>query len=237
MGNEMEAARKAPGGHKKVIFAFEEAIGFACGDTVRDKDGVSAAAVFAQMAYGLRARGLTIAQRLGQLFAKYGLHLSRNHYLFVDEPAKTNAIFARLRNEGHYWKRIGGGASGGAPVNITAIRDLTSPGWDSEAADGKPTLPTSGGSHMITYKVRRRECLAGDAAVAHREGAQTESAAAALMFLSNQRPSHHSFSLPHLPTAAAALTVLQRRGGHAAHQRYRAQAQVLHRDQGRCKCA
>lgn len=164
MGNEMEAARRSagPDGKRRVIFAFEEAIGFACGDTVRDKDGVSAAAVFAQMAYGLRARGVSVSQRLGQLFAKYGLHLSRNHYLFVDEPAKTTAIFARLRNEGHYWKRLGAGAEAGAPLNITAIRDLTSPGWDSEAADGKPSLPTSGGSHMITYKVRQDAAQTAD---------------------------------------------------------------------------
>jgi len=34
----------------KVVVAFEESIGFCCGDLVNDKDGVCAAAVFAEMA-------------------------------------------------------------------------------------------------------------------------------------------------------------------------------------------
>ena len=35
----------------KMLFAYEEAIGFCIGNIVRDKDGVSAAAVFAEMAH------------------------------------------------------------------------------------------------------------------------------------------------------------------------------------------
>jgi phosphomannomutase len=43
--------------HIQVVLAFEESIGFCCGDIVNDKDGVSAAAVFAEMAGQLAARG------------------------------------------------------------------------------------------------------------------------------------------------------------------------------------
>lgn len=36
--------------NKHVLFSFEEAIGFCIGTTVKDKDGVAAAAIFAEMA-------------------------------------------------------------------------------------------------------------------------------------------------------------------------------------------
>jgi len=47
MGNATDDLRRAG---KTVLFAFEEAIGFCIGDLVKDKDGVCAAAVFAEMA-------------------------------------------------------------------------------------------------------------------------------------------------------------------------------------------
>ena len=43
-----------------MLFAFEEAIGFMLGPMYRDKDGVSAAAVFAEMAANLYAKGATV---------------------------------------------------------------------------------------------------------------------------------------------------------------------------------
>ena len=41
------------------LFAFEEAIGYLVGDMSLDKDGVRAAAVFAEMAATLRVGGKT----------------------------------------------------------------------------------------------------------------------------------------------------------------------------------
>jgi phosphoglucomutase/phosphopentomutase len=77
---------------------------------------------------------------------RYGYFVSNNYYVIVDDPAKTELIFKRLRNDGHYWLRAG-------HLAIRAIRDLTGAGWDSDAQDGKATLPTSSSSHMLTYKV------------------------------------------------------------------------------------
>jgi hypothetical protein len=65
MGNAMEAHKNAG---RQVIFSFEEAIGFACGDVVRDKDGVSAAAVFAEMSGVLAREGKTAVQQLQWLY-------------------------------------------------------------------------------------------------------------------------------------------------------------------------
>jgi hypothetical protein len=59
-------------------------------------------------------------------------------------------MYAR-RNEGKYWSSISNTRHG--TVAITAVRDLTAPGFDSETPDHKPVLPVSKGSNMLTYKV------------------------------------------------------------------------------------
>ena len=45
----------------QVIFAFEEAIGFMLGPMYRDKDGVSTAAVFAELAADLYSKGSSVS--------------------------------------------------------------------------------------------------------------------------------------------------------------------------------
>ena len=68
--------------------------------SAQDKDGVVAAAVFAEMAGELARRGSTVTGHLDFLFRHYGYFLTNNRYVFVDDPRKTVAIFTRLRNEG-----------------------------------------------------------------------------------------------------------------------------------------
>ena len=53
---------------KDVCFAYEEAIGFMCGKTVLDKDGISAAIRVAEMANYLANQNLTLADKLIQLY-------------------------------------------------------------------------------------------------------------------------------------------------------------------------
>lgn len=53
---------------KTVLFAFEEAIGFMCGSTVLDKDGVSAAAVCAELATYVYGENLTLKQKLEEIY-------------------------------------------------------------------------------------------------------------------------------------------------------------------------
>jgi phosphomannomutase len=147
--------------------------GGAAAATEQDKDGVCAAAVFAEMAGVLSRRGLTVAEHLEVLYRTYGYFLTNNRYVFVDDPRKTVTIFTRLRNEGarhratavllpwfrlrpcttarvanvcagHYWKVMG-------RFVISAIRDLTGAGIDTTAADLRPKFPTSSSSQMITY--------------------------------------------------------------------------------------
>jgi phosphomannomutase len=58
------------------VFGYEEALGYTVGDLVRDKDGISAAVVFAELVASLRARGTTVKGALEELYRTYGLFLS-----------------------------------------------------------------------------------------------------------------------------------------------------------------
>ena len=55
-----------------MLFAFEEAIGFYFGEIGKDKDGVAAAAAFAELAADAYSRGLSLAQHWRQLQERYG---------------------------------------------------------------------------------------------------------------------------------------------------------------------
>jgi phosphomannomutase len=127
-----------------VIFSFEEAIGFCVGDLVKDKDGVCAAAVFAEMASTIeREEGLTVSQQLARLSERYGYFLNKNHYVKCYDPEIVAAIFTRLRNGGDYQAACG-------RYKIANVRDLTT-GYDSSTADGSTVLPASPSSEMITF--------------------------------------------------------------------------------------
>ena len=81
-----------------VVVAFEESIGFCCGDLVNDKDGVCAAAVFAEMAVQAYAKGSSVGKHMDQLYDTYGHFVSRQGYVIVPDPSLTVAIFERYLN-------------------------------------------------------------------------------------------------------------------------------------------
>ena len=67
IANRTDVLRKSG---KTVLFGFEEAIGFMCGDFVLDKDGISACLIAAEMIVWLNKQGLTIQQQLDNLAKK-----------------------------------------------------------------------------------------------------------------------------------------------------------------------
>ena len=163
MGNK--AAELIASGHT-FLFAYEVEIGFAMGAMSLDKDGVRTLAAFAELAFTLAARGLTVADHLQTLYARYGHHRMVNSYFFCPEPAKMTAVFAHVR------ALYGNGlpfrlAAGTAPVpdlspgesleecTVVHVRDLTT-GYDSGTQDGKPTLPVDPSSQMITLTLADR---------------------------------------------------------------------------------
>lgn len=122
---------------KTVLFAFEEAIGFMCGTTVLDKDGISAAVVVAEMAAYLNSEGIRILQQLENIHNKYGHHVSINSYFICRDPIVISRIFERLRN----YKGPRTYPANCGPYAIKYVRDLTA-GYDNSQPDCKPILPT-----------------------------------------------------------------------------------------------
>ena len=148
MGNLADSLLKED---KRCLFAFEEAIGYMCGSAVLDKDGISAACVVAQLCNFLYARGSSLANQITKIYDKYGFHVSYNSYFFCHDAQRIGLIFDRIRNfdptasdkMSAYPKALNG-------IPLKSFRDLTV-GIDSSQPDGKPILPVSSSSQMITF--------------------------------------------------------------------------------------
>jgi phosphomannomutase len=63
-------------GELEYVFGYEEALGFSAGQLVRDKDGISAALLLAELAALERGRNRTLRQRLAELYVRHGLWVS-----------------------------------------------------------------------------------------------------------------------------------------------------------------
>ncbi|MCU1575470.1 MAG: phosphomannomutase [Leifsonia sp.] len=85
---------RAPG----LIYGYEEALGYLVNPaTVRDKDGISAAVAFLDLANSLKAEGLTIADQLDRFSARFGHFASDQISLRVTDLADIDRIMAGLR--------------------------------------------------------------------------------------------------------------------------------------------
>jgi phosphomannomutase len=72
-----------------LVYAYEEALGHCADpDFVRDKDGISAAVLAADLAATLKAAGKTLLDALDELAVHHGLHLTEPVTVRVDEPAR-----------------------------------------------------------------------------------------------------------------------------------------------------
>lgn len=60
----------------RFVFGFEEALGYTVGPLVRDKDGISAAVILAELAAVRKAEGKTLLDELDTLARRYGLFVS-----------------------------------------------------------------------------------------------------------------------------------------------------------------
>jgi phosphomannomutase len=106
-------------------FGYEEAIGYAVGATVRDKDGISAAVAFLSLAAGAARDGQSVLDRYDDLERAHGVHLTSQLSLRIPGTAE---VMRRLRAappatldgrpvDGHtdYAAAASGGPSSGLP--------------------------------------------------------------------------------------------------------------------------
>ena len=58
-------------------------LGFMCGSTVLDKDGVSTAVVAAEMAAYLAERGISLTQQLNNIYEKLVTSYKATHFIYI----------------------------------------------------------------------------------------------------------------------------------------------------------
>jgi phosphomannomutase len=102
-------------------FGYEEALGYCADpDAVRDKDGVSAALLIAELAAILKAQGRTLLDLLDDIAREHGLHATDQLAIRVDDLSAIPAAMARLRAQ--------------PPMSLGGLAVLT---WDDlEQGDG-----------------------------------------------------------------------------------------------------
>ncbi|KAJ2369234.1 hypothetical protein H4S02_002343 [Coemansia sp. RSA 2611] len=158
----------------EVGLGYEEAIGYMIHDHVLDKDGVTALAVFVQLAARLHAEGRRVGDYLESLYAAYGYYVSANSYFVCPDPAKMDRIFARIRYGAGAERTAFARAQGEPPLRyprtiggfpVSYICDLTvgleigdvdrlPAALDVAGAQYQPKFPVSASSHMITFETR-----------------------------------------------------------------------------------
>lgn len=81
-----------------LVYGYEEALGYCVApDLVRDKDGITAALLACELAAGLRARSQTLADRLDELAAEFGVYATGQLALRAATPAALGSVMARFR--------------------------------------------------------------------------------------------------------------------------------------------
>ena len=82
----------------ELLFGFEEALGYLVDpDRVRDKDGISAAAMFLGMVGWFAERGLTVEDALNEFALRFGCHLSEQLSVRVTDLSRLSVVMAGLR--------------------------------------------------------------------------------------------------------------------------------------------
>ena len=71
----------------RFLFAYEEALGYAAGRQVRDKDGLSALLAFAQMTAALSREGKSVLDQLESLYRRHGIFLTGQRSIALQKNA------------------------------------------------------------------------------------------------------------------------------------------------------
>jgi phosphomannomutase len=120
------AARLRPG--HRLLFGYEEALGYAVTTAVADKDGLSAALVVADMAARARDEGRSLLARLDDLESRLGVHTTGQWSVRLPGSDAPDVLAARMAQ----WRRSPPRRLAG--LEVTGVRDL---------ARGEGALPPS----------------------------------------------------------------------------------------------
>jgi phosphoglucomutase len=110
--------RTEASGEANVVFGTEESYGYLVENQVRDKDGVSAAAMCAEMTLYWRSQGKSLLERLNELYdmAGYWEETQINKYFpGVEGPGIMAGIMAEYRN--NHPATLGG-------LKVVKVRDI-----------------------------------------------------------------------------------------------------------------
>ena len=160
------AADRVPGA--RFVFGYEEALGYAVGDVVRDKDGIGAALAMLALAAEAKETGRSVLEVYDDLESAHGVHLTSQLTLRTADQA---TVMGRLRADPP-------AELGGQPV--TGLADLaTAPRAGMPAADvmifrlpgTRVVLRPSGTEPKIKCYIEITEPLAGRSLAAAREAA------------------------------------------------------------------
>ncbi len=81
-----------------LVYGYEEALGYCVAPAmVRDKDGITAALLVAELAAGLKAELRTLSDRLDELYLQHGLYVTDQLSVRVDDLTEISDAMARLR--------------------------------------------------------------------------------------------------------------------------------------------
>ncbi len=117
---------------KNPIFSYEEALGYSVTDLVRDKDGISAALRFIEMAEDLKKRDLTVLDKINEIYLNHGLHVSRSEGIRIAHQVASHHVdlISELLNRK-------------PPDDLGGLRTLEFVDYDTVAADAELELPPS----------------------------------------------------------------------------------------------
>lgn len=128
----------------RFVFGYEEALGYSVGEVVRDKDGVSAAVVFADLAAWCQSRGQTVAGYLEEIQREHGLFLSGQRNFTFPGAAGLEVIQAIMQ-----------GFRTRPPSSIGAHAVVVSRDYQKRerVEGGKATPLTQPASNVLSYEL------------------------------------------------------------------------------------
>ena len=90
--------RAGGAGAENLVYGYEEALGYCVAPThVRDKDGITAALLIAELAAGLKAGKRTLLDRLDDLAREFGVHATDHISARVESLADIENVMAQVR--------------------------------------------------------------------------------------------------------------------------------------------